>query len=106
MGKQALFKDHLSNWADAWLADSVVIWPLRHMSQCYLAHQDPHIDLPAFFTAFKYVFLSLCLCFDCPLVILCLSASVSERVRIQGDGIVGWAQMSPRKVQQGTIQDR
>ena len=46
------------------------------------------------------MFLSLCLCFDCPLVILCLSASVSERVRIQGDGIVGWAQMSPRKVQQ------
>ena len=40
------------------------------------------------------------MCFDCPLVILCLSASVSERVRIQGDGIVGWAQMSPRKVQQ------
>ena len=33
-------------------------------------------------------------------MILCLSASVSERVRIQGDGIVGWAQMSPRKVQQ------
>ena len=75
------------------------------MSQCYLAHQDPHIDLPAFFTAFKCVFLSLCLCFDCPLVILCLSASVSERVRIQGDGIVGWAQMSLRRVQQSTIQD-
>ena len=56
------------------------------------------------FTFFKCVFLSLCLCFDCPLVILCLSASVSERVRIQGDGIVGWAQMSPRKVQQSTAE--
>ena len=77
----------------------MVIWPLRHMSLCYLA-QDPHIHLPAFFTAFKCVFLSFCLCFVHPLVILCLSASVSERVRIQGDGIVGWAQMSPRKVQQ------
>ena len=60
----------------------------------------PHPYTCMFFTAFKCVFLSLCLCFDCPLVILCLSASVSERVRIQGDGIVGWAQMSPRKVQQ------
>ena len=48
--------------------------------------------------------LSLCLCFVCPLVTLCLSASVSERVRIQGDGIVGWAQMSPRKVQQSTAE--
>ena len=58
------------------------------------------------FTASKYVVLSLslCLCFDCLLVTLCLSASVSERVRIQGDGIVGWAQMSPRKVQQSTAE--